>query len=55
MTAMYAYKHVGSFVAAMSAERYDFAGEYVDQLDESLVASGGAGPRCSTFLKKHGR
>jgi hypothetical protein len=51
MIAMYAYKHVGSFVTAMSTERYGIAGEYAGQLDAYLAAASGESTKFSDFLK----
>jgi hypothetical protein len=52
MTGMYAYKHVGSFVTAMSMDRHDFAKEYVEQLDVYLAGGGGTGSRFSKFMEE---
>ncbi len=53
MCGMYSYKHVGSFVTAMSMDRYEFASQYVEQLDAYLAAGSGAKTKFSEFLEGH--
>lgn len=51
ISAMYAYKHAGSFVTAVTTERYGFAENYAGQLDSYLAEEESDGITFTEFLE----